>query len=218
MTVTICALLWSRPGSDEQLHSKLATSLSTFVAEFGGTPVSLYRRKEGSIGPLEVLTMRWPSREVLDAYRTHTDALQAVASGTDEIANMVICYEEPVKNSVVSNANFHAARSPGSVPVTICVLVWSHAGQDLLLSAYADRALANAESYGARILQRMRRQRGSSGPLETQIIEFPSEQLFEEYREAQRVDEYAHIRATAIANVLVFPVESMLELATSSLQ
>ncbi len=214
MTVTICALLWSNPGSDEELHSKLAESLSTVVASYGGTPVSLYRRKEGSIGPLEVLTMRWPSREVLDDYRANTDALHAVSSGTDEISNMVICYEETVRSSVVTNANFQAARTPGTTPVTICALVWSHSGQDLLLSAYADRALSNAESYGARILQRLRRQRGSAGPLETQIIEFPSEQLCAEYREAQRVDEYEHIRNTAIANWLVFPVESMLELAT----
>ena len=97
------------------------------------------------------------------------------------------------------------------------MLAWSHAGQDLLLSAYADRALATAEAYGARILQRMRRLPGSSGPLETQIIEFPSRELFEEYREAQRVDEFSHIRNMAIANSLIFPVESMLELAMPSL-
>ncbi len=212
MTVTICALLWSHPGSDDQLHSKLSESLSTVVGQFGGAPVSLYRRKEGSLGPLEVLTIRWPSQEALEHYRACTDAQSVISVGNQEISNMVICYEEPVRSTSLA-AQFASSLDSTATPVTVCVLVWSHAGQDLLLTAYADRALGNAESYGARILQRLRRLPGSAGPLETHIIEFPTEALFEEYREAQRVDEYAHIRNTAIANWLVFPVESMLELA-----
>lgn len=213
MTVTICALMWSRPGSDALLHSKLAESLGSVVASFGGMPVSLYRRKEGSIGPLEVLTIRWPSREALEHYRATTDAVRVASVGTDEISHLVICYEEPVRCSSNLDAEFRAAPGPGVSPVTVCVLVWSHAGQDLLLSAYADRALSNARAYGAQVIQRLRRLPGSSGPLETQIIEFPSEELLEEYRQAQRADEFAQIRNTAIANWLVFPVESMLELA-----
>lgn len=213
MTVTICALFWPHPGSEEQLHSKLAASLSNVAANFGGTPVSLYRRKEGSIGPLEVLIMRWPSREALDLYRAKTDAMDVVSVGTEEIAHLVIGYEEPVRSASNAVAGLSTCAEPGAIPVTVCVLVWSHSGQDLLLTAYADRALANAESYGARVVQRLRRQPGSFGPLETQIIEFPSQELFAQYREAQRVDEYEHIRNTAIANWLVFPVESMLELS-----
>ena len=217
MTVTICCLLWSHPGSDEELHSKLAQSLSGVVGNYGGTPLSLYRRKDSSLGPLEVLTIRWPSQEALEHYRVCTDAQEVISVGNQEISHMVICYEEPLRNSGSTDANFQASLSPDSEPITICALAWSHAGQDLLLSAYADRALANAEAYGARILQRMRRLPGSSGPLETQIIEFPSRELFEEYREAQRVDEFSHIRNMAIANSLIFPVESMLELAMPSL-
>ncbi|HBJ72792.1 MAG TPA: hypothetical protein DDY88_03570 [Actinobacteria bacterium] len=217
MTVTICALMWSHPGSDERLHSQLAESLSSVVASFGGTPVSLYRRKEGSIGPLEVLTIRWPSREALEHYRATTDAVHAASVGTDEISHLVICYEEPVRSSTNAVQDFRATLGSEVSPVTVCVLVWSHAGQDLLLSAYADRALANAQAYGARVIQRLRRLPGSSGPLETQIIEFPSEELLAEYREAQRVDEFAQIRNTAIANWLLFPVESMLELAMPTL-
>ncbi len=217
MTVTICALIWSHPGSDERLHSTLAQSLST-VGIYGGTPVSLYRRKEGSIGPLEVLTIRWSSREVLDHFRETTDPEHTALTGTADMSHLVIVYEEDVRSSTISDAEFlRASSEPGATPVTVCCLVWSHAGQDLLLSAYANRALSNAESYGARVLQRLRRLPGSSGPLETQIIEFPSQELFEEYREAQRVDEYAHIRNTAIANWLIFPVESMLEFALPTL-
>jgi uncharacterized protein (DUF1330 family) len=188
------------------------------VGIYGGTPLSLYRRKEGSIGPLEVLTIRWPSYEVLEHFRATTDPEHTALTGTDDMSHLVIVYEENVVSTSTSDAEFHRlASEPGASPVTVCCLVWSHAGQDLLLSAYADRALSNAESYGARVLQRLRRLPGSSGPLETQIIEFPSQELFEEYREAQRVDEYAHIRNTAIANWLMFPVESMLELALPTL-
>jgi len=217
MTVTICALLWSHPGSDDQLHSKLSESLSSVVGQFGGVPVSLYRRKEGSLGPLEVLTIRWPSQEALEHYRACTDAQTVISVGNQEISNMVICYEETVRNSAGLDSRSWHAHDPDAEPVTVCALAWSHAGQDLLLSAYADRALANAEAYGARIVQRMRRLPGSSGPLETQIIEFPSHALLEEYRQAQRVDEFAHIRNTAIANSLVFTVESMLEPAVPRL-
>jgi len=211
MTVTICALMWSQPGCDGLLHAGLTDSLRT-AAKFGGLPIARYRRKDGAIGPLEILTIRWPSLEVLNRFRIEMNASQAMAAESSLLGNLVIGYEESLRP-----ARREPVLDPGS-SVTVCALVWSRPGQELLLTAYASRALANAESFGGHILQRLRRLPGSSGPQETQVLEFPSEEALAAYREAQRVDEYSRIRATAIADCLVIRVESMLESAMPSRQ
>jgi uncharacterized protein (DUF1330 family) len=90
--------------------------------------------------------------------------------------------------------------------VTLCVLLWARAGQERMLLDYEDRVLGLLPAHGARITSRVRSLDSDHGPLEVQVIEFPSEQAIDAYmRDPARVA-LSGQRAKAIERTEMFRV------------
>ncbi len=90
--------------------------------------------------------------------------------------------------------------------LTLCVMLWSHDGQDDALTAYEDEVLALLGDHGARLLSRVRRT-GGEGPLEVQVIELPDEAALQSYLVDPRRTASADARDRAIARTEMFPAE-----------
>ncbi len=66
-------------------------------------------------------------------------------------------------------------------PVTLCVTLTAKPGSAALLVEYEDQVLALLPNHGGRVVQRVRALDATSGPLEIQVVEFPSEESLESY-------------------------------------
>lgn len=89
--------------------------------------------------------------------------------------------------------------------VRICVLLSAVPGREELLAEYEDRVLGLLADHGARIDTRVR---ALEGPLtEIQILEFPSEQALEDFREDPRRTDLSDIRDAVVASTTVIRVE-----------
>ena len=65
------------------------------------------------------------------------------------------------------------------MPVTLCVMLWSAAGQEVGLVDYEDQVLARLGAYGARVLIRVRPI--ESELTEVQVLEFPTEEALDAF-------------------------------------
>lgn len=91
--------------------------------------------------------------------------------------------------------------------VTLCVLLWAHAGKEDALICYEDRVLEFAPSHGAKLLQRARTDGSAGGPLEIQFLEFPSEGALDDYLRDERRAALADERDRAITRTEVMRVD-----------
>jgi uncharacterized protein (DUF1330 family) len=90
--------------------------------------------------------------------------------------------------------------------IALCVLLWAHAGEEPALIAYEDAVLQLLPAHGGRVLQRARTNDTDDGPLEIQLLTFPSEMALEAYmndpqRAALTADRERAIARTAVHRV-----------------
>jgi hypothetical protein len=90
--------------------------------------------------------------------------------------------------------------------LTLCVLLWAHAGNEDGLISYENRVLELAPAHGARLLQRARTDGCGGAPLEIQFLEFPSEGALDDYLQDKRRKALADDRDRAIARTEVMRV------------
>ena len=93
--------------------------------------------------------------------------------------------------------------------VTLCVLLWAHAGREADLIAYEDRVLAMLADHGGRLLQRLRTDGAGEGPFEIHVIRFDSEDGLTAYLADGRREALAGERDVAVARVSVLPVATV---------
>lgn len=65
--LTLCVLLWSRPGEEDGLSAYEDTVLK-LLAEHSAVVASRVRRKDAGDGPLEVQVIEFSDQAALDAY------------------------------------------------------------------------------------------------------------------------------------------------------
>jgi uncharacterized protein (DUF1330 family) len=83
--------------------------------------------------------------------------------------------------------------------VTLCVLLWAHAGREADLGRYEDQVLALLGDHSGRVIQRVQVQGGDDQPAEVQILQFASAGGLEEYMNDPRRTALAGQRDAAIA-------------------
>jgi uncharacterized protein (DUF1330 family) len=99
------------------------------------------------------------------------------------------------------------------MPVILCVLLWARDGQEARLAAYEDHVLGLLPGHGGRVVQRVRRTRQADdgdGPLEVQILQFPSQADLDGYTGDPRRTALAAERDAAIARTQIIPVRLVL--------
>jgi uncharacterized protein (DUF1330 family) len=67
MTVTLCVLLWARPGRDTELIAYEDRVLQ-LLGDHGGRVLQRARREGSEDGPLEMHLLQFPSEEALSCY------------------------------------------------------------------------------------------------------------------------------------------------------
>ncbi|MFT4084471.1 MAG: hypothetical protein QM638_17980 [Nocardioides sp.] len=67
MPLTLCVMLWPRPGQDEAL-SAYEDGVLALLGDHGARLVSRVRRVDGSAGPVEVQVIELPDEAALDSY------------------------------------------------------------------------------------------------------------------------------------------------------
>jgi uncharacterized protein (DUF1330 family) len=67
------------------------------------------------------------------------------------------------------------------MPIELCVLIWAVPGREADLIAYEDAVLALMPAHGGRVVSRVRRIDGESGPLEVHLIHLPNDAALEAY-------------------------------------
>jgi uncharacterized protein (DUF1330 family) len=92
-------------------------------------------------------------------------------------------------------------------PLTLCVLLWSHAGEDEGLSAYEDEVLGLLAEHGAVVASRVRRKEAGDGPLEVQVLEFPGQAALDGYMSDPRRLALAELRERVVARTEVVEVD-----------
>jgi uncharacterized protein (DUF1330 family) len=98
-------------------------------------------------------------------------------------------------------------------PLTLCVVLYPHPGQDDLLVEYEDLATSRFAAYGAVLRQRVRTTavRAASGdgpaPLEVQIIDFPSSAALDQFMADPERVAADDLRQRAIARTDIFVVD-----------
>jgi hypothetical protein len=92
-------------------------------------------------------------------------------------------------------------------PLTLCVLLWSHPGEEDGLSAYEDEVLALLPEHGAVVASRVRRRGAGDGPLEVQVIELPGQAALDAYMSDPRRLASAGLRERVVARTEVFEVD-----------
>ena len=93
------------------------------------------------------------------------------------------------------------------MPLTLLVQLWAVPGNELLLVEYEDRVLRRLAPHGARILQRVRAIDPLDGPLETHVLEFPSEAALDHYMADPERLALSDLRDRAIARTALARVE-----------
>ena len=85
--------------------------------------------------------------------------------------------------------------------LTLLVQLWAKPGCEQLLVDYEDQVLARLETYGAKILQRVRTADAgdADGPFEAHVLEFPSEAALDEYMADPHRVALSDLRDRAIA-------------------
>jgi uncharacterized protein (DUF1330 family) len=91
--------------------------------------------------------------------------------------------------------------------LTLCVLLWSRAGEDEGLSDYEDTVLGLLAEHGAVVTSRVRRKGAGDGPLEVQVIEFPDRAAVDAYMSDPRRLASAEQRDRVVARTDVFEVD-----------
>lgn len=96
------------------------------------------------------------------------------------------------------------------MPVTLCVLLWPHEGEEEALTAYEDAVLALLGDHGARLVSRVRNTAtGAETPLEVQIIELPDEAALEAHMSDPRRTALSDERDRTIARTDLIRVEQI---------
>lgn len=93
-------------------------------------------------------------------------------------------------------------------PLTLCVLLWSHPGEEEALSVYEDTVLALLGEHGGRVSSRVRRKDAGDGPLEVQVIEFPGQAALDAYLSDPRRLASAELRERVVARTEIMDVEA----------
>lgn len=83
--------------------------------------------------------------------------------------------------------------------VTLCVLLWAHAGREADLGRYEDQVLALLDDHSGRVIQRLRVEGGDGQPAEVQILQFASDGALDGYMNDPRRTALAGQRDAAIA-------------------
>jgi uncharacterized protein (DUF1330 family) len=91
--------------------------------------------------------------------------------------------------------------------LTLCVLLWPQVGQEAGLVEYEDRVLRLLPDHGGRVLQRARTSGSADGPLEVQLLEFPSEAALDAFMHDDRRTRLSAQRDQSIARTQVLRVE-----------
>jgi uncharacterized protein (DUF1330 family) len=83
MSLTLCTLLWARPGAEDGLIA-YEDRVLRLVPEHGGRVLQRVRGSGTGGQPLEVQILEFPSAQTLDAYMTD-DRRQSLAGERDKV-------------------------------------------------------------------------------------------------------------------------------------
>jgi antibiotic biosynthesis monooxygenase (ABM) superfamily enzyme len=92
-------------------------------------------------------------------------------------------------------------------PLTLCVLLWSHPGEEDGLTAYEDTVLGLLAQHGGVVASRVRRKHAGDGPLEVHVIEFADRAGMDAYLSDPRRLASAELRERVVARTEVFEVD-----------
>ena len=95
--------------------------------------------------------------------------------------------------------------SPG--PLTLCVLLWSHPGEEAGLSDYEDTVLGLLAEHNGVVVSRVRRKDAGDGPLEVHVIEFADQVALDGYLADPRRLASAELRERVVARTEIFEVD-----------
>lgn len=97
------------------------------------------------------------------------------------------------------------------MPLTLCVLLWSVAGQETRLSAYEDEVLALIAEHGGIVTSRVQRVGTSAQqPFEVQQIELPDQAALDGYLADPRRAALASVRDEVVARTEIVPVRRVI--------
>jgi hypothetical protein len=93
------------------------------------------------------------------------------------------------------------------VTVTLCVLLWANAGEQAALIEYEDTVLRLLPAHEGRVVSRARTAGADGEPLEIHLLQFGSEQAFDDYLNDDARLALTADRDRAIARTEVFRVD-----------
>jgi uncharacterized protein (DUF1330 family) len=67
------------------------------------------------------------------------------------------------------------------MPLTLCVLLWAHAGRETHLGEYEDAVLALLPAHGGTVVSRVRNTEANESATEVQVIEFVDDAALENF-------------------------------------
>ena len=92
-------------------------------------------------------------------------------------------------------------------PLTLCVLLWSHPGEEEGLAAYEDAVLELIPEHDGIVVSRVRRKDAGDGPLEVHVIEFADQVALDGYLADPRRLASAELRERVVARTEIFEVD-----------
>jgi uncharacterized protein (DUF1330 family) len=95
MSLTVCVLLWARPGADEALIA-YENQVLGLVAEHEGRVLQRARSTGTDDQPLEIQLIEFPSAAELDAYMTDERRTSLASARDDAIARTDVIFVELV--------------------------------------------------------------------------------------------------------------------------
>lgn len=113
------------------------------------------------------------------------------------------------------NENQAATATPTSAgPITLCCLLWAHAGLEDALTAYEDRVLALIGEHRAVVVERVVNDTSigsgsDSNPTEVQVYRFPDQASLDGYLADPRRAALAAERERVIRRTELFPVRRL---------
>ena len=95
MSLTLCVLLWARPGTEDGLIAYEDQVLS-LVPEHGGRVLQRARSSGADGQPLEIQLLAFPSAAALDAYLTDDRRTSLAAQRDQVIAQTEVIQVQPI--------------------------------------------------------------------------------------------------------------------------
>lgn len=95
------------------------------------------------------------------------------------------------------------------MPLTLCVLLWAHAGRETQLGEYEDAVLALLPAHGGTVVSRVRNTEANESATEVQVIELVDDAALESFMADPTRRGLANMRDESVARTEIIRVTQL---------